>query len=49
MIQQHVSWRSDDVRAELQRTAQRKSIAPLDSPSSTYTFDNVREGIAKAP
>jgi len=49
MIQQHVSWRSDDVRAELQRSAQRKSIAPLDSPSSTYTFDSVREGIAKAP
>ena len=49
MIQQHAAWRSDDVRAELQRTAQRKGEAPLDSPVSGYTSDNVREGIAKAP
>ena len=49
MIQQHAAWRSDDVRAELQRTAQRKETAPLDSPASSYTFDKIREGIAKAP
>jgi len=49
MIQQHAAWRSDDVRVELQRTAQLKGAAPLDPPASGYTFDNVREVIAKAP
>jgi len=48
VIQQHAAWRSDDVRVELQRTAQLKGAAPLDPPASGYTFDNVREVIAKA-
>jgi subtilisin family serine protease len=29
--------------------ADREGTAPLDSPSSSYTFDGIREGIVHAP
>jgi subtilisin len=48
MLQQH-AWTPDLVRAEVQNTAQSKNTAPLNSPTSSYTFDGVREGIALAP
>ncbi|MBI4463873.1 MAG: S8 family serine peptidase [Acidobacteria bacterium] len=37
------------IRTWLRDNAQRKGTAPLDSPTSSYTFDGEHEGIAKAP
>jgi subtilisin len=37
------------IRHALLNTAQVSGSAPLDSPTSSYTFDGDREGIAKAP
>jgi subtilisin len=37
------------IRSQLQSTAERVGIAPLDSPASIYSFDGMREGIAQAP
>jgi subtilisin len=34
---------------QLLKSGDRVGVAPLDSPSGSYTFDGVREGIAKAP
>jgi len=48
ILEQH-AWTPDMVRGEIQNTAQRKGTAPLDSPTSTYSFDGVREGVAQAP
>ena len=38
-----------DIKARLQSDATRKGTAPLASPSSSYTSDGVKEGIAQAP
>ena len=38
-----------DIRQFLQSDADRVGIAPLNSPTSSYTFDGYREGIAQAP
>ena len=38
-----------DVRFQIEQDAARHGVAPLDSPTSSYTFDGVREGVAKAP
>jgi len=48
MLQQH-AWSPAQVRAEMQRTAQRRGVAPLDSPTSSYTFDGIKEGVVVAP
>jgi subtilisin len=40
---------ASEIRAVLPGDADRAGIAPLNSPTSTYTFDGVREGIAQAP
>jgi subtilisin len=40
---------TEAIRHALRDTAQAAGSAPLDSPTSTYTFDSDREGIAKAP
>jgi subtilisin len=37
------------IRHALRNTAQRPGVAPLNSPTTSYTFDGDREGIAKAP
>jgi subtilisin family serine protease len=34
---------------QLLGSGDRVGVAPLDSPSGSYTFDGVREGVAKAP
>jgi subtilisin len=34
---------------QLLESADRVGVAPLDSPTASYTFDGVREGVAKAP
>jgi subtilisin family serine protease len=34
---------------QLLGSGDRVGVAPLDSPTISYTFDGVREGIAKAP
>ena len=39
----------ETLRSRVRNTADRITIAPLDSPTLEYTFDGVREGIAKAP
>lgn len=39
----------EDVRAYIRTTADRLLVAPLDSPTAGYTFDNEREGIVLAP
>lgn len=39
----------EDVRAYIRTTADRRLVAPLDSPTAGYTFDNEREGIVLAP
>jgi subtilisin len=47
--QQNPSYTVDDIRQFLQFDADRAGIAPLSSPTGSYTFDGVREGIAQAP
>jgi subtilisin len=42
-------FQASDIRQLLQLDADRVGTAPLDSPSSQYTFDGAREGIAQAP
>ena len=48
-FQANPAFTASDVRQFLTLDAARKTVAPLDSPTSTYTFDGVREGIAQAP
>ena len=38
-----------DVRQFLMLDAARKGIAPLDSPTTNYSFDGLREGVVQAP
>ena len=49
LFQQHPSYTPADVRIRLASDAIRRGIAPIDSPTSSYTFDGVREGVAVAP
>src|SRR5262249_40516202 len=39
----------ETVRAAIRGNASRPTVAPLNSPTSTYTFDGEREGILSAP
>jgi subtilisin family serine protease len=39
----------ENIRGIIRAGAERKGIAPLDSPAAGYTFDGEREGIGKAP
>ncbi|MEZ0368225.1 MAG: S8 family serine peptidase, partial [Candidatus Sericytochromatia bacterium] len=39
---------SEEVRAAVRAGADRKGVAPLNSPTSGYTFDNEREGVLSA-
>ena len=47
--QQNPAWDAETVRFAIANGAVRKGTAPLNSPSVSYTFDGVREGIAQAP
>ena len=47
--QQNAAFSPSDVRGWITADASRPGVAPLDSPSSAYTFDGVREGVAQAP
>ena len=47
--QQNPAYSPSDVRGWIAADAARPGVAPLNSPSSGYTFDGVREGIAQAP
>jgi len=47
--QQDPSYTVDDIRQFLAADADRVGIAPLDSPTGSYTFDGEREGIAQGP
>ena len=47
--QQHPAWDANTVRFAIGNDADGKGNAPLNSPSGSYTFDTVREGIAQAP
>jgi subtilisin family serine protease len=47
--QQNPAYSPSDVRGWITTDASRPGVAPLDSPSSGYTFDGVREGITQAP
>jgi subtilisin len=48
-FQQNPGWLPADVRVRIAYDSMRQGTAPLDSPSSGYTFDGVREGVAAAP
>jgi minor extracellular protease Epr len=48
-FQKDVSSTVANVRQYLHADAIRKGTAPLDSPTSSYTFDGEREGVAQAP
>ena len=48
MIQNNILG-PENIRFTLRTTAQGLLNAPLDSPTSSYSFDGEREGIAKAP
>ena len=39
----------ETVRTALRSTADRVGVAPLDSPTTGYTFDGAREGVVWAP
>ena len=47
--QQNPAFSPSDVRGWIVTGASRPGVAPLNSPSSAYTFDGVREGVAQAP
>jgi subtilisin len=47
--QQNPAYTVDDIRQFLQSDADRIFIAPLNSPTGSYSFDGEREGIAQAP
>jgi hypothetical protein len=47
--QQNQSYTVNDIRQFLQADADRVGIAPLNSPTGSYSFDGEREGIAQAP
>jgi subtilisin len=47
--QANSSYTVSDVRQFLIIDAARKGVAPLDSPTSGYSFDGVREGVVQAP
>jgi len=48
-FQQNAAYSPGDVRGWIVTGASRPGVAPLNSPSSAYTFDGVREGVAQAP
>jgi subtilisin len=48
-FQANPAFTLSDVRQFLALDAERKTVAPFDSPTSSYTFDGVREGVAQAP
>jgi len=48
-FQLHSSYTVLDVRQILGIDAARQDVAPFDSPTSSYSFDGVREGIVQAP
>jgi len=48
-FQANPAFTVSNVREFLALGAARKAVAPLDSPTSSYTFDGIREGIAQAP
>ena len=47
--QQDPSYTVADIRQFLEHDADGVGLAPKNSPTSSYTFDGVREGIAQAP
>jgi subtilisin len=47
--QQNPLYTVDDIRQFLESDGDRVGVAPLDSPTGSYTFDGEREGIAQAP
>jgi subtilisin len=47
--QQNPVWDAETVRFAIANGAVRKGTAPLNSPSASYSFDGLREGIAQAP
>jgi len=49
LFQQHPSYTPLDARIRIMSDAIRRGLAPLDSPTGSYTFDGVREGVAVAP
>ena len=48
-FQQHPSYSAADVRQLLQLDAAEQGTAPLHSPTASYTFDGIQEGVAQAP
>ena len=48
-LQRYPSLSPTDVRSRIESSADRMGTAPLDSPTTSYTFDGEREGIAWAP
>ena len=49
VLQAHPSFSPANVRTKIESSADRVGTAPLNSPTSSYTFDGVREGIVWAP
>ncbi len=49
MFQKNAGLTPEDVRGQSRNTADRLGVAPLNSPTSGYTFDGEREGIVFAP
>ena len=49
MLQANPALSPADIRSKMESSAERKGAAPLNSPTSSYTFDGEREGILWAP
>jgi subtilisin family serine protease len=49
VLQKGLAVGPEGVRGYLQTNASAKQTAPLDSPTSSYSFDGEREGVAVAP
>lgn len=49
LMQQSSSLSPEEVRAKVRASADRQGTSPLDSPTSSYTYDGEREGVVWAP
>jgi subtilisin len=49
VYQKNSALGAEDVRARLMVGAVEKNSAPLDAPTTSYSFDGVREGVLSAP
>ena len=48
LMQQNGALSPEEIRQSIRASAQQRTEVPLDSPTSSYTFDGEREGVVSA-